>query len=546
MKQISLLSLGFIALLLLIGVISPSKLWANSAFEEDHSKLLLAYLRDVGQVLDGTGEFKYTEAYNACASANSLSPILRGDLYIAMYILSTDDEFRMQPTQVEKLFKKIIDYGTRPLKDQIKGFRFTYFPKHSPLPNTIRVKFDRRGRALLRIPGSKITKGASKKAELFLQFGEWKKWIRLSNREKGITNYCVAEMAILRKIGALKGPMKMGLIPDIGQTETEIFLTFFEGTLGSWKWRRQLKGEMNSIINQLLHGLQTLHHLEIAHGDIHPNNILLRKTRKGMEAVIADFDQSVDLSHINISSYRQDSAHPVYAAPEVTRSIRYPARNEEDRERIKKRDVFSIGIILHDLLKGSRPPLLEKCNLSESPSWKCYEEGYLAKHSTLNSLEKDQNFDPLELLLDRALDSDVERRISSTQLLDGWILYNKIDQAATQKTTEPLPRIPLGPELRALGIQPTFRPEEIINLLKTDVPGSFLILPIFSTSKRRQNGKVRIYYRDFEGVRNIEFKALPYDLATIESKVLFLKTIGILKKPHETTEVGTANEKKGI
>ncbi len=101
------------------------------------------------------------------------------------------------------------------------------------------------------------------------------------------------------------------------------------------------QGEVARLVHGICDGLGHAHDAGIIHRDIKPANILLDSRRRPK---IGDFGlaRSID------STERADLnfATPDYAAPEVM-------KNTENAD--KRSDVFSIGVILHELLTGELP-----------------------------------------------------------------------------------------------------------------------------------------------------------------------------------------------
>jgi len=94
-----------------------------------------------------------------------------------------------------------------------------------------------------------------------------------------------------------------------------------------------------SIVFDLLRGLEHLHCLDIVHSDLTPSNVMLNK--KGL-TILTDFGLSCiseveDYAGVKVGT-------PGYQSPE--RFLREPVT--------KQADIYCVGIILYEMLKGSR------------------------------------------------------------------------------------------------------------------------------------------------------------------------------------------------
>jgi serine/threonine protein kinase len=92
------------------------------------------------------------------------------------------------------------------------------------------------------------------------------------------------------------------------------------------------------LTNGILNGLDFLHNRKIIHRDIKPANILLQ----GDTPRLADFGISRVMKTTSVSMNM--SGTPAYMAPEAF-----------DRKRTMQTDIWSVGVILYQLLKGSLP-----------------------------------------------------------------------------------------------------------------------------------------------------------------------------------------------
>lgn len=108
--------------------------------------------------------------------------------------------------------------------------------------------------------------------------------------------------------------------------------------------------EAVTCITQILSGLEAAHSLGIVHGDIKSANIMLVAAPKNKtRAVIMDFGLACVTSPDGQSSTGVAAGTPAYMAPEqLSGASPSPAM-----------DVYAAGILLHELLTGSRPNGIE-------------------------------------------------------------------------------------------------------------------------------------------------------------------------------------------
>jgi len=115
--------------------------------------------------------------------------------------------------------------------------------------------------------------------------------------------------------------------------------------------RRMPESEVREIARQLLAGLDAAHSKGVVHGDLKSNNIVLCHDRAGgLRVVITDFglarpvvSASADGSASSNASIRAGA--PEYMAPELLRG---------DPPSIAA-DLYAFGVVLHELVVGSRP-----------------------------------------------------------------------------------------------------------------------------------------------------------------------------------------------
>lgn len=103
------------------------------------------------------------------------------------------------------------------------------------------------------------------------------------------------------------------------------------------------------LVKIILYGMNILHQHGIVHGDIKPDNILFKRTAKGVyTAKLIDFDSS--FTEDNAPTDEDFQGDMVYLAPE---SFLFIA--EEITQLSTKIDVFALGILFHQYFSGELP-----------------------------------------------------------------------------------------------------------------------------------------------------------------------------------------------
>lgn len=104
------------------------------------------------------------------------------------------------------------------------------------------------------------------------------------------------------------------------------------------------------LLKALLYNVKCIHDAGIIHADLKPDNLLIKRTQNGyFTAKLIDFDSSFFESEppVNPDDFQGDA---VYLAPETFLRI-----SGEDVGVTRKADIFSLGIIFHELISGRRP-----------------------------------------------------------------------------------------------------------------------------------------------------------------------------------------------
>ena len=113
------------------------------------------------------------------------------------------------------------------------------------------------------------------------------------------------------------------------------------------------------ILLTVAHSLRILHQAGVVHGDLKPDNILIKESAKGgYVAKLIDFDNSY-ISGSPPPTAEETVGDPVYYSPEL---LRYVMRDKEVRPTHLqlKSDMFALGLIYTEFLTGKLPSFDKK------------------------------------------------------------------------------------------------------------------------------------------------------------------------------------------
>ncbi len=120
------------------------------------------------------------------------------------------------------------------------------------------------------------------------------------------------------------------------------------------------------IAKSVCHSLRILHDLDIVHGDLKPDNILIKKTTMGYSGKLIDFDDS----YFNQCPPKERDGlvgTPEYYSPEQAAYIMDEEEEIGGETLTLKSDIFTLGIILSEYFTGSKPIL----PTGYSSTWSC-------------------------------------------------------------------------------------------------------------------------------------------------------------------------------
>jgi serine/threonine protein kinase len=116
------------------------------------------------------------------------------------------------------------------------------------------------------------------------------------------------------------------------------------------------------IMKTVTHSLKILHDLKIVHGDLKPDNILIKKTTAGgYTTKLIDFDNSY-FSSEPPKNTEEVVGTPEYYSPELAFYIK-AGETEDDRKKLTiQSDIFALGVIFCEYLTGNKPVFDKKYN----------------------------------------------------------------------------------------------------------------------------------------------------------------------------------------
>jgi eukaryotic-like serine/threonine-protein kinase len=109
--------------------------------------------------------------------------------------------------------------------------------------------------------------------------------------------------------------------------------------------RRYTQTEALPIVAQIAEGLQAAHDAGVVHRDLKPGNIMLVPSKTVPRTVITDFGLAVTHEHTRLTRSDEFVGTPAYMAPEQA----------EAGEITAAADIYSLGLIMYEMLSGVRP-----------------------------------------------------------------------------------------------------------------------------------------------------------------------------------------------
>lgn len=200
------------------------------------------------------------------------------------------------------------------------------------------------------------------------------------------------------------------------------------------------------IAKSVCYSIRILHDLNIVHGDLKPDNILIKKTELGYSGKLIDFDDSYFSG--NPPKDRESLVGtPEYYSPEQAAYIMDEEEEIEGKILTLKSDIFTFGIILCEYFTGNKPILPTGCG----STWICVD-----KKETFSYAKKIP--DDIKNLIDRMLNKNPHERPMINEVFD-FLKGIKVPRTGTDGKTDPKGPPPSGLGAKT-GLRSTFKKEE--------------------------------------------------------------------------------------
>ena len=124
------------------------------------------------------------------------------------------------------------------------------------------------------------------------------------------------------------------------------------------------------VAKSVCHSIRILHELNIVHGDLKPDNILIKKTTTGYSGKLIDFDDSYFDGKPPIERDELVGT-PEYYSPEQAAYIMDEEKEIDGKTLTVKSDIFTLGIIFCEYFTGKKPKLTN----DYKTTWNCIKNG---------------------------------------------------------------------------------------------------------------------------------------------------------------------------
>ncbi len=183
------------------------------------------------------------------------------------------------------------------------------------------------------------------------------------------------------------------------------------------------------VLKTVAHSLMVLHQLNIVHGDLKPDNILIKQTKMGdYVAKLIDFDNSYfSKEPPEISDESDIVSDPVYYSPELGKYIKQDS-SVIPSDLYTSSDIFALGLIYSQYLTGKLPKFSPDCRYA----WESANIG-IQPHVDEKTLP-----DTLKKLVNNMLEIDPKKRPTIRivfQMLKNWDKIENTEESLSKSET---------------------------------------------------------------------------------------------------------------
>lgn len=212
----------------------------------------------------------------------------------------------------------------------------------------------------------------------------------------------------------------------------------------------------------LADGLHYAHQRGLLHLDVKPSNVLLANDGQPM---LLDFHLARERDSVAEGRFSSLGGTPGYMAPEQYKAIKTLRKGDVAENCIDERsDLFSLGLIMHDLLNGAVPPSVD--TLEDSPI-----RSFLGSRANRSVSNAD-----VEATLSKCLANDPELRYASG---DAWAADLRRIALSTRELRQP------KSGLRLLNDGSDFGSESIAPHVRNDRPKRWQLAEVISSRYRQ-------------------------------------------------------------
>ena len=263
--------------------------------------------------------------------------------------------------------------------------------------------------------------------------------------------------AIIKKIGRGGSIVAPITFNRVGPTYYKVYDRIDVSGLSPKQISDLPNSQKNLILRVVAHSVSILHHETIIHGDLKPDNILIKRSDLGtFTAKLIDFDDSYFAAEVP-DDPEAIVGDPAYYSPELLNYVRLGGADIAARIETKS-DIYAMGLVFHQYITGVLPDFDRK-HFDSAAAFSLLGRGFLD--------EDVKGCGALSPLIASMLHSDPLKRPASSEILaalrvfgsaaHGRITDGRSSVAKTAVDTTGAPRLKIKEPSRAASNYPPLR-----------------------------------------------------------------------------------------